>query len=169
MTPDIWQQLAIDPPTWMVDGAPVDGHPFQPAQRAWPPVLMRDVVNAHPAHVANVTGDTIVSQVLDFLADDDRHVVVVVDDNWQLAGIVLARQVQDAINRYGCDAFGFPLTEMMDRAPWTCSLTDSPHVVLAAMEDLGLRRAPVVSEGRVIGCIAPRDIMGTLQDLGEPV
>jgi len=169
MTPDIWQQLAIDPPAWMTDETTVAEHPFQPAERAWPPVLMRDVIYAHPAHVAYVTRDTLVSQVLDFLADGERHVVAVVDDFGELDGIVLASDIQDALNQFGCDAFGVSLTEIMDRTPWTCSITDSPHVVLAAMDSLGRRRAPVISEGRVVGCVAPRDIMGTLNDMGEPI
>lgn len=153
----------------MNDNRPIDGHPFQPTERAWPPVMMRDVVAASPAHVATVTALTLVSQVLDFLAEGDRNMVAVTDDYGQLLGVVHAVDVQEALNQFGCDAFAIRVTDIMQADPLICAISDSPHVVLAEMHEQGIRRATVVAKGHVVGSVAPRDIIGTLNDLGEPL
>ncbi len=155
---DIWQQLDIEPPSWMNDGEPAE----QPAAAS-----MGDVIAANPARVTMATSVTLVSHILDFLADSDRNMIAVTAANGRLRGVVYQSDVRDALNEFGCDVFAIPLTQIMQRQPWTCAAGDDPRAVLAAMHDQGIRRAPVIADGRVVGSVSPREIIGALHPVAR--
>lgn len=147
MPSKVWNELALDLPEWVTRSAPpVDAAPPRP----WPPVLMRDYLDASKAQALGVGLDACLGQVVDFLAAHPDNVVAVIDRG-NLLGALYEDWALDAIRDDGMQALERPLADIMEAAPWCCDSTDSPYVVATALEARALRRAPVLQGGRVAG------------------
>lgn len=149
MSANVWNQLALEAPEWLTQPAP---DAPQESPRAWPPLLMRDYLAQSPTRALSVDLYTCLGSVIDFLAAE-RGNVVVVHDRGNLLGCLFEDWAEDAIREDGMQALDLPVAEIMEAAPWCCDATDSPYVVLTALQSRGLRQAPVLFRGKVVGTV----------------
>ena len=124
--------------------------------RPWPPVMMRDFVRAGEALAIDVDDTTTVGYIADFLAQSPSAVAAVFDQDRRLLGIAVDEDVMALIKRDGIKALDYPILEAVQRQRPTCSITDSPYVVLNMKKAENWERIGVAERGHVVGVVSRR-------------
>ncbi len=90
-------------------------------------------------------------------------------DGDDLVGIVTERDIMKAVAR-GRDVETTPVSEIMTRVVLTVAPDTSLHEAARHMAARWIRHLPVVADGRVIGMVSQRDLIGVLAALDpDPV
>lgn len=88
--------------------------------------------------------------------------LVVVDDAGRPVGILTDRDLAlRAVGRSSNPA-SLPVSELMTPDPVTAAPGESMHDVLQRMDSRGIRRMPIVEDGRVVGLVALDDVFQEL-------
>ncbi|MDQ6874832.1 MAG: CBS domain-containing protein [Actinomycetota bacterium] len=94
--------------------------------------------------------------------------LLIMDEN-ELVGIVTERDVMKAVAR-GLDVEHTPVSEIMTRDVSTVGPNTSLHEAARHMAARWIRHLPVVDQGRVVGVVSQRDLVGVLAALDpDPV
>ena len=150
-------------------------------QRRVRDIMVTDVVTLHP-------GDS-VSHAVSVLLEHDIGGAPVVDDNDRPVGLLsdgdlVVRQSylhvpsvyslfleraharpSPAVEQFDVElrkALGSTVAEVMDPNPITCLEDESVQVIATRMLDYGVRRVPVVRQGRLVGIVARGDLLRLL-------
>lgn len=86
-------------------------------------------------------------------------VAVVCDGKEQVAGIVSLGDVVHALGQYEADVARKNVADVMTSDVYTCGLDDVVEDVLKAMAERGIRHAPVVDGGKLVGLVARREAL----------
>lgn len=124
------------------------------------PLKVRDYMTRN---VVNVTPDTEITRVVNMLIEKDISGIVVVTDDDRVVGIVTERDcIATATHSGYFDQLGGPVSEYMS-SPVETVMPDENLVNLAVrLTNSKYRRFPVVSDGRLVGIIARRDVLRAL-------
>jgi signal-transduction protein with cAMP-binding, CBS, and nucleotidyltransferase domain len=97
--------------------------------------------------------------------------VVVVDDSGIPHGLVTDRDLAQRVVAKGLDPAATPVSEVMSRSLASVDSREPLEHVAKLMSDAGVRRIPVLREGRVFGIVTFDDLVAALgrelHDLGE--
>ncbi|MCI0333613.1 MAG: CBS domain-containing protein [Planctomycetes bacterium] len=126
--------------------------------------LLRDrIERLWPKSPSTVTLDTPVGDVLKKMVDAKIGCVMVVDKG-KLVGIFSER---DALMKLNTDAPKFlkrPISQFMTPDPVTLETSDKIAFALHKMNVGGYRHIPILFEGKLVGVISIRDILGYLTE-----
>lgn len=117
---------------------------------------------------ASVTPESTVMEAAKKLADLKIGLLMVIGATPPFAGVLSERDVVRAIGHLGEKALAMKTGDLMTKTVKTCTPTDHPHDVMAAMTSGGFRHMPVV-EGQVLrGVVSSTDIFRYLTEKANP-
>jgi len=110
-----------------------------------------DVLTARP--------DTLLSGIVDTLAEKRIGAIVVTDAKGAIAGIVSERDVVREIARQGAAVLDQPVSSIMTRKVISCRENDTINHVMNIMTRHRFRHMPVQRDGRLAGIISIGDVV----------
>ena len=126
--------------------------------------IFRDRIDVlKPREHPQVGSETPVGRVLELLVEKRVGCALVVDGD-ALVGVFSER---DALLRLNTEATALsdrPIRQFMTPSPVTLQITDKIAFALHRMALGGYRHIPVMSDGRLIGVISVRDILGYITE-----
>jgi CBS domain-containing protein len=85
---------------------------------------------------------------------------LLVEDQWmKLIGVFTERNLVNAIARYGSDALGFKVQQVMSMPVISCAPTDRIDAVMATMTLKRVRHLPVIDAGKLVGIVSMGDLV----------
>lgn len=106
--------------------------------------------------VTTIRPEQTIKEIVELLAKLNIGVLVVVDANDKLLGIVSERDVVRDLARGG-DTLSKPVSQIMTQHVVTGSPQDDLRSVLQTMVQKNFRHLPIVENGKLVGLIAIRD------------
>ena len=86
-------------------------------------------------------------------------VLVVLDVDGRLVGILSERDIVRAMSENGIAALQLPVAEVMTRSVSTCDVNDAISSVMELMTKGKFRHMPVLENGRLAGIVSNRDLL----------
>jgi CBS domain-containing protein len=86
-------------------------------------------------------------------------VLVVLDVDGRLVGILSERDIVRAMSENGIAALQLPVAEVMTRSVSTCDVNDAISSVMERMTKGKFRHMPVLENGRLAGIVSNRDLL----------
>jgi CBS domain-containing protein len=86
-------------------------------------------------------------------------VLVVLDVDGRLVGILSERDIVRAMSENGIAALQLPVAEVMTRRVSTCDVNDAINSVMERMTKGKFRHMPVLENGRLAGIVSNRDLL----------
>ncbi|SDZ07617.1 CBS domain-containing protein [Amycolatopsis xylanica] len=117
-----------------------------------------DVLRSKGAAVATVLPETLVTELLRRLADNNVGAMVVVGVDG-IAGIVSERDVVRRLTEYGPDLLSMPVSAIMTTMVASCRPEDSVDSLSALMTEKRIRHVPVVVDGKLVGIVSIGDVV----------
>ena len=96
------------------------------------------------------------------VAEHNIGVLVVLDADRRLIGIVSERDIVRAAAKLESTAMAGPVSGVMSREVQTCTPSSDIQSILAQMEEHRIRHLPVVTDDSVVGIISIRDLMSAV-------
>ncbi|MFD8497246.1 CBS domain-containing protein [Amycolatopsis sp. NPDC059657] len=117
-----------------------------------------DVLRSKGAAVATVLPETLVTELLRRLADNNVGAMVVVGVDG-IAGIVSERDVVRRLTEYGPELLSMPVSAIMTTMVASCRPEDSVDSLSALMTEKRIRHVPVVVDGKLVGIVSIGDVV----------
>ena len=122
-------------------------------------VKVGDLAGADEANVITVSPETSAQDAARLQMENKIGIVVVLDGDGGVAGVLSERDIVHAIAAHGEEVPAMTAGALMTKDVQTCSLDDPPHEVMGRMSKGQFRHMPVVEGGVLKGIISSRDIM----------
>jgi CBS domain-containing protein len=120
-----------------------------------------ELLRVRPARVVKVTPEISVLDAITLLANEDVGAVMVMAGE-RLAGILSERDYTRKVVLKGRAANSTRVEEIMSTQVIVVSPRTTTRECMALMTEKGIRHLPVVDEGRVVGMVSIRDIVGDI-------
>ncbi|HEX6633984.1 MAG TPA: CBS domain-containing protein, partial [Usitatibacter sp.] len=120
-----------------------------------------ELLKAKPARIVTVTPEMSVLEAIKVLASEDVGAAIVMSGN-RLAGILSERDYTRKVILQGRAAVSTRVEEIMTSNVVCVSPRTKERECMALMVDKQIRHLPVVDEGRVVGMVSIRDIVGDI-------
>ncbi len=120
-----------------------------------------ELLRAKPARVVKVTPDQSVLDAIKILAAENIGAAMVMNGE-RLAGIMSERDYTRKVILKGREAETTKVQEIMTANVVVVNPRTKTRDCMAIMTEKGIRHLPVVDEGRVIGMVSIRDIVGDI-------
>ncbi len=117
--------------------------------------------------VVTIAADAALSEAIDLLNRHNIGVVVVLDSQGRLAGILSERDIVRRLTEFTTDMLHRPVSALMTANPVTCARTDSVDAVMQMMTGRHFRHLPVIDKGILVGLISIGDVVKTKIELTE--
>ena len=117
------------------------------------------ILNQKGWDVFTVGSTSSLQQVIDLLAANKVGVLVVLDANGGLAGIVSERDVMRVLSGNAAAALGKTVADVMTRNVETCTPDDAESDIMERMNARGVRHLPVLAGGKLAGVVSLRDVI----------
>lgn len=128
-------------------------------------MLVHQILNSKGVDsVVTVDPDTLISSVLQVLAEKRIGGVVVSSDGVTVAGILSERDVVRALAQRGAACLSESASQMMTPNPSCCARGDSADGVLLRMTEGRFRHMPVTEEGKLVGIVTIGDVVKARMD-----
>lgn len=128
-------------------------------------MLVHQILNSKgDDSVVTVDPDTLISSVLQVLAEKRIGGVVVSSDGVTVAGILSERDVVRALAQRGAACLSENASQMMTPNPSCCARGDSADGVLLRMTEGRFRHMPVTEEGKLVGIVTIGDVVKARMD-----
>jgi CBS domain-containing protein len=98
-------------------------------------------------------------RAVDLLSEHRIGVLLVTGPAGELAGILSERDVIRALSGNAAAAATRTAGEAMTRTVETCAPEDAEPVIMARMNELGIRHLPVLASGKLAGIVSMRDVI----------
>jgi CBS domain-containing protein len=96
------------------------------------------------------------------MAERNIGALPVTDREDRVVGMISERDISHAVARRGAAAAALKVDEFMSRNVATCEGADSVRSAMTTMSRRRVRHLPVVEEGKLVGVISQRDVLGAL-------
>ena len=127
--------------------------------------MLVEEVLARKGHVVHtIAPDATLLDVALVLMDLAIGALVCTDAAGGIVGIVSERDLARAMARFGAEAVGKPVAEVMTRDVVACSPSDKVEDLLDIMTETRCRHLPVVSEGMAVGMVSIGDLVKVRRD-----
>ena len=118
-----------------------------------------DIVRSKGDEVVTIGSDRTVRELLALLDEHRIGAVVVSDGDGAVDGIVSERDIVRHLHAGGPQTLSGPVSAIMTREVYTCSLHDHLDDVEAAMTDRRIRHVPIVEDGRLAAIVSIGDVV----------
>ena len=120
---------------------------------------VHDVKSTSQDDVLYVVSTWPLRRTIDYLAQNNIGLALVVDEQELLAGVISERDVVHALYEHGGDALDMRTAGFMSSSVFTCNGSDSVMNIAEAMASRGFRHVPVVDDGYLSGMISATDLI----------
>jgi len=108
---------------------------------------------------ATIRQDQTVSEAVRVLSDRNIGALVVLDEAGDIAGIVSERDVVANLANGSAELLAAPVSRIMTRDVFTCSLSDTTEHLMNQMTNSRIRHLPVKENGKLAGIISIGDVV----------
>ena len=120
---------------------------------------IRHVIPNKSDKVVTINSAQTVKDAIGIMHSKRIGLIIVVDDQGELFGVVSERDVIRVLDEKGADALDMQISELTTRDVVTCPGEAHPHDVLDKMFEHNIRHMPVMSGGKVSGLVSSRDLI----------
>ena len=120
-----------------------------------------ELLKAKPARIVSVAPETSVLEAIKVLAAEDVGAVMVMTGN-QLVGILSERDYTRKVILQGRASNTTRVEEIMTSKVVYVTPRNTTRDCMALMTEKGIRHLPVIDDGRVVGIVSIRDIVGDI-------
>lgn len=124
-----------------------------------------EVLKTRPSDVLTVGPEEEVLVVARLFEQKRKGLIVVCDDDGQIAGVVSLGDIVHAIGHRGAEALELPVRTIMTTNACVCRTGDSTESALDKMRELGVRHLPVVDdEDRPVGLLEEKKALEVMYE-----
>lgn len=118
-----------------------------------------NVLEEKGSEVHSVSPETTVRKAAEELCDREIGVLVVLNDDGSVAGIVSERDIVGHLQEHRHEGFEVAVGEIMTRDPVYCSLDDTLRDLKIKMTTGKFRHMPVLDDGKLCGLVSISDVV----------
>ena len=115
---------------------------------------LKNILAAKGGDVISIEPTTDLAEAAKLLSTHRIGVLVVLDSDKRLAGILSERDIVRAMAETGATVLKVPVGEVMTRNVTTCDVSDSISGVIDRMTKGKFRHMPVLDKGRPVGLVS---------------
>ncbi len=127
-------------------------------------IELSDILNNKDDNVVSVSSGMAVQEAARLLADHEIGVVMVVEPDETICGILSERDVTAGVARFGDEVLSKTAGDLMTSPVISCSSLDSVVEILVLMDEHHVRHLPVIDDGALVGMLSMRDIQAAWLD-----
>ncbi len=127
-------------------------------------IELSDILSNKDDNVVSVPSGMAVQEAARLLADHEIGVVMVVEPDETICGILSERDITAGVARFGDKVLGMTAGDLMTSPVISCSSSDSMVEILVLMEEHHVRHLPVIDDGALVGMLSMRDIQAAWLD-----
>ncbi len=120
---------------------------------------VRNILAQKGDFVHTVKIDKKINDAIEVLNSFNIGVVVIVDDNNKIKGILSERDIIRKMEDHSASIYVAPVKECMTPDPFTCTKDASIDEVMNIMNKYKVRHLPVVEDDRLVGLVSIGDIV----------
>ena len=120
---------------------------------------LKSILAAKGDEVLGIGPDADLAAAAKLLTKHSIGVLVVLDNEEHLVGILSERDIVRAMSEKGTAALQLPVAQVMTRTVITCDVTEAISSVMERMTKGRFRHMPVMENGRLAGLVSIRDLM----------
>ncbi len=127
-------------------------------------IELSDILSNKDDNVVSVPSGMAVQEAARLLTDHEIGVVMVVEPDETICGILSERDITAGVARFGDEVLGKTAGDLMTSPVISCSSSDSMVEILVLMEEHHVRHLPVIDDGALVGMLSMRDIQAAWLD-----
>jgi len=128
-------------------------------RRAYDDTLVADIKGRDADGIFHVSAGRPLREAVDYLAEKNIGLVLVIESDGALAGVISERDVVRALYDHGNDALNLPTDAFMVRDVLTCKNNDRAVDISKLMSEHHIRHVPIVDDGYLAGMVSASDIV----------
>jgi CBS domain-containing protein len=128
---------------------------------------VRDLLDVKGTEVLQVTPETTIGRVAQFMREERVGAFVVSRDGHRLDGLITERDIVLGLARSGGEVVHLRARDLMHHSVVTCAPSDSIRSAMTAMTRARVRHLPVVERGRLCGLVSIGDVIKSFVDDAE--
>jgi CBS domain-containing protein len=125
---------------------------------------VRDLLDTKGRDVLQVTPETTIVRVAQFMREERVGAFVVSRDGQHVDGLITERDLVLGMARHGGEVVHLRAAELMRHSVDTCAPSDSIRSAMATMTRTRVRHLPVVEGGRLCGMVSIGDVIKSFVD-----
>ncbi len=121
-------------------------------------IELDDILDEKNANVITVPSGSPIQEAARLLADHEIGIVVVIDANDAVCGVLSERDITAGVAKLGAASADKTADDLMTSPVISITSTDSVIEILVLMKDHHIRHLPVIDDGALVGMLSLRDI-----------
>ncbi len=121
-------------------------------------IELDDILDEKNANVITVPSGSPIQEAARLLADHEIGIVVVIDANDAVCGVLSERDITAGVAKLGAAIADKTADDLMTSPVISITSTDSVIEILVLMKDHHIRHLPVIDDGALVGMLSLRDI-----------
>ena len=118
-----------------------------------------DILRVKGSSVMSTAPDATLEAAAIVLSDRKIGLVVVLERDGRLVGVLSERDIVRALAELGSNAVSMRVEDFMTRKVVVCRLLDYPDSVVNSMKQRHIRHMPVIDEGKLVGLVSIGDCL----------
>ncbi len=127
-------------------------------------IELSDILSNKNDDIISVPSRMPMQEAARLLTDHEIGVVLVVEPDESVCGILSERDVAVGVARFGGEVADKTVADLMTAPVISCSSFDSMVEILVLMEEHHVRHLPVIDDGALVGMLSMRDIQAAWLD-----
>ncbi|HET7681604.1 MAG TPA: CBS domain-containing protein [Xanthobacteraceae bacterium] len=122
-------------------------------------MIVKSIIDTKGGDVVTIEPSVLLDTAAKLLAERRIGAVVVLGADDRVVGILSERDIVRAISERGVAAMQEPVSQVMTRKVFTCTLDETIHSIMERMTAGKFRHVPVIEQGRLAGIISIGDVV----------
>ncbi len=127
-------------------------------------IELSDILTDKSDTVISVARRMPLREAAQILADHEIGVVMVVEPDETICGILSERDITAGVARFGGEVANRTVADLMTSPVISCSSSESMVDVVVLMDEHHVRHLPVIDDGALVGMLSMRDIQSAWLD-----
>ncbi len=130
-------------------------------------IELSEILSDKSEDVISVSPRMPLQEAARILADHEIGVVMVVEPDETVCGILSERDIAAGVARLGGEVADQTVADLMTSPVISCASTDSMVEIVVLMDEKHIRQLPVIDDGALVGMLSMRDIQSAWLDALE--